>query len=115
MRDVWIRTQSAAVASWRATDLATHPSKKKKLKYAGKKIMKMVTPMTQTRKTKQCKCKKKNSDCSTFVKLGVCSAVYLDPQNEKSVPDPDRHQNDTDTHIDLYLEWMRFCRVVYEI
>jgi hypothetical protein len=30
LRDVWIRTQSAAVASWRATDLATlatHPSK----------------------------------------------------------------------------------------
>ncbi len=26
LRDVWIRTQSAAVASWRATDLATHPS-----------------------------------------------------------------------------------------
>ncbi len=25
LRDVWIRTQSAAVASWRATDLATHP------------------------------------------------------------------------------------------
>jgi hypothetical protein len=25
-RDVWIRTQSAAVAIWRATDLATHPS-----------------------------------------------------------------------------------------
>ncbi len=25
MRDVWIRTQSTAVASWRATDLATHP------------------------------------------------------------------------------------------
>ncbi len=27
LRDVWIRTQSTAVASWRATDLATHPSK----------------------------------------------------------------------------------------
>jgi hypothetical protein len=27
LRDIWIRTQSAAVASWRATDLATHPSK----------------------------------------------------------------------------------------
>ncbi len=27
LRDVWIRTQSAAVASWRATDLATHPSR----------------------------------------------------------------------------------------
>ncbi len=26
LRDVWIRTQSTAVASWRATDLATHPS-----------------------------------------------------------------------------------------
>ncbi len=26
LRDVWIRTQSAAVGSWRATDLATHPS-----------------------------------------------------------------------------------------
>ena len=26
LRDVWIRTQSAAVASWRATDFATHPS-----------------------------------------------------------------------------------------
>ncbi len=26
LRDVWIRTQSAGVASWRATDLATHPS-----------------------------------------------------------------------------------------
>ncbi len=26
LRDVWIRTQSAAVASWRNTDLATHPS-----------------------------------------------------------------------------------------
>jgi hypothetical protein len=26
LRDVWIRTQSAAVANWRATDLATHPS-----------------------------------------------------------------------------------------
>ncbi len=26
LRDVWIRTQSAAVASWCATDLATHPS-----------------------------------------------------------------------------------------
>ncbi len=26
LRDVWIRTQSAAVASWPATDLATHPS-----------------------------------------------------------------------------------------
>ncbi len=26
LRDVWIRTQSAAVASWRVTDLATHPS-----------------------------------------------------------------------------------------
>ncbi len=26
LRDVWIRSQSAAVASWRATDLATHPS-----------------------------------------------------------------------------------------
>jgi hypothetical protein len=26
LRDVRIRTQSAAVASWRATDLATHPS-----------------------------------------------------------------------------------------
>ncbi len=26
LRDVWIRTQSADVASWRATDLATHPS-----------------------------------------------------------------------------------------
>ncbi len=26
LRDVWIRTQSAAVASWRATDLATQPS-----------------------------------------------------------------------------------------
>jgi hypothetical protein len=26
LRDVWIRTQSAAVASWRATNLATHPS-----------------------------------------------------------------------------------------
>ncbi len=25
LRDVWIRTQSTAVASWRATDLATHP------------------------------------------------------------------------------------------
>jgi hypothetical protein len=25
LRDVWIRTQSAAVASWRAADLATHP------------------------------------------------------------------------------------------
>ncbi len=25
LRDVWIRTQSAAVATWRATDLATHP------------------------------------------------------------------------------------------
>jgi hypothetical protein len=24
--DVWIRSQSTAVASWRATDLATHPS-----------------------------------------------------------------------------------------
>jgi len=24
--DVWIRTQSAAAASWRATNLATHPS-----------------------------------------------------------------------------------------
>jgi hypothetical protein len=24
--DVWIRTQSSAIASWRATDLATHPS-----------------------------------------------------------------------------------------
>jgi hypothetical protein len=23
--DAWIRTQSAAVANWRATDLATHP------------------------------------------------------------------------------------------
>jgi hypothetical protein len=27
LRDVWIRTESAAVASWRATDLATHPSR----------------------------------------------------------------------------------------
>ncbi len=27
LRDVWIRTQSMAVASWRATDLATHPSR----------------------------------------------------------------------------------------
>jgi hypothetical protein len=27
LRDVWIRTQSAAVASWRATNLATHPSR----------------------------------------------------------------------------------------
>ncbi len=27
LRDVWIWTQSAAVASWRATDLATHPPK----------------------------------------------------------------------------------------
>ncbi len=27
LRDVWIWTQSAAVASWRATDLATHPNK----------------------------------------------------------------------------------------
>ncbi len=26
LRDVWIRTQSTAVASWSATDLATHPS-----------------------------------------------------------------------------------------
>ncbi len=26
LRDVWIGTQSAAVASWRATDLATHLS-----------------------------------------------------------------------------------------
>jgi hypothetical protein len=26
LRDVWIRTQSAAVASWRTTDLATRPS-----------------------------------------------------------------------------------------
>ncbi len=26
LKDVWIRTQSTAVASWRATDLATHPS-----------------------------------------------------------------------------------------
>ncbi len=26
LRDVWIRTQSTAVASWRATDLATHAS-----------------------------------------------------------------------------------------
>jgi hypothetical protein len=26
LRDVWIRTQSTAAASWRATDLATHPS-----------------------------------------------------------------------------------------
>jgi len=26
LRDVWILTQSAAVASWRATDLATHLS-----------------------------------------------------------------------------------------
>jgi hypothetical protein len=26
LRDFWIRTQSDAVASWRATDLATHPS-----------------------------------------------------------------------------------------
>ncbi len=26
LRDIWIRTQSDAVASWRATDLATHPS-----------------------------------------------------------------------------------------
>ncbi len=26
LRDVWIRTQSAAVAFWRAADLATHPS-----------------------------------------------------------------------------------------
>ncbi len=26
LRDVWIRTQSTAVASWHATDLATHPS-----------------------------------------------------------------------------------------
>ena len=26
LRDVWIRTQSAAVASWRATGLAIHPS-----------------------------------------------------------------------------------------
>ncbi len=25
LKDVWIRTQSTAVASWRATDLATHP------------------------------------------------------------------------------------------
>ncbi len=25
LRNVWIRTQSAAAASWRATDLATHP------------------------------------------------------------------------------------------
>ncbi len=29
LRDVWIRTQSAEVASWRATDLATHPSRAK--------------------------------------------------------------------------------------
>jgi hypothetical protein len=26
LRDVWIRTQSTAVASWRATDLATPSS-----------------------------------------------------------------------------------------
>ncbi len=26
LRDVWIRTQSTAVASWRAIDLSTHPS-----------------------------------------------------------------------------------------
>jgi hypothetical protein len=26
LMDLWIRTQSPAVGSWRATDLATHPS-----------------------------------------------------------------------------------------
>ncbi len=35
LRDVWIRTQSTAVASWHATDLATYPSKGWVAKFRG--------------------------------------------------------------------------------
>jgi hypothetical protein len=41
-RDVWIQTQSAAVASWRATDLATYPSTFKNMRHIDCQIFKSV-------------------------------------------------------------------------
>ncbi len=45
LRDVWIRTQSAAVASWCATDWATHPSTKPNIPHPITSYSRRVCPV----------------------------------------------------------------------